>query len=55
MISITFTPVVSEYLKTIMLKKYKITDTSSNGARKFLSEKIVEEFEGLNLPDKKYY
>jgi|TARA_B100000282_G_scaffold249848_1_gene193987 hypothetical protein len=54
MINVTFSPVVSEYLKTIMIKKYKITDTSSSGARKFLTEKIVKEFEEMKIPLKDY-
>ena len=54
MINITFSPVVSEYLKKIMIKKYKITDTSSSGARKFLTEKIVKEFEEMKIPLKDY-
>ena len=46
MINVTFSPIVSEYLK-IMLKKYRITDTGSSGVKKFLSQKIVEEYKSL--------
>ena len=51
MINVTFSPIVSEYLKKIMLKRYKITDTSSSGVKKFLSERIIKEFKELNLPE----
>ena len=49
--NVTFTPIVSEYLKILMLKKYRITDTGSSGASKFLSKKIIEEYKSLNLPE----
>ena len=49
MINITFSPVVSEYLKMIMKKK-GISDTSSAGAKKYLTQQIIKEFESLNLP-----
>tara|TARA_B100001093_G_C26159080_1_gene730774 strand:- start:323 stop:478 length:156 start_codon:yes stop_codon:yes gene_type:complete len=49
--NVNFSPIVSEYLKTLMLKKYRITDTGSSGATKFLSKKIIEEYKSLNLPE----
>ena len=49
MINITFSPVVSEYLK-ILMKKKGISDTSSSGAKKYLTQQIIKEFESLNLP-----
>ena len=49
--NVTFTPIVSEYLKILMLKKYRNTDTGSSGASKFLSKKIIEEYKSLNLPE----
>ena len=49
--NVTFTPIVSEYLKTLMLKKYRITDTGTSGASKFLSKKIIEEYKSLKLPE----
>jgi len=51
MINVTFSPIVSKYLKTLMLKKYRITDTGSSGVKKFLSQKIIEEYKSLNLPE----
>ena len=49
--NVTFTPIVSEYLKILMMKKYRITDTGTSGASKFLSKKIIEEYKSLNLPE----
>ena len=49
MINVTFSPIVSEYLKTLMLKKYRITDTGSSGVKKFLSQKIIELYCFLRL------
>ena len=49
--NVNFSPIVSEYLKTLMLKKYRITDTGSSGPTKFLSKKIIEEYKSLNLPE----
>ena len=46
---------MSEYLKTLMLKKYRITDTGSSGVKKFLSQKIIEEYKSLKLPEYWYH
>ena len=49
--NIVFSPIISEKLKILMQKGYRITDTGSSGASKFLSKKIDEEYKSLNLPE----
>ena len=49
--NIVFSPIISEKLKMVMQKKYKITDNGCSGASKFLSKKIDEEYKSLNLPE----
>ena len=49
--NVVFSPIITEKLKMLMLKKYRITDTGSSGAAKFLSKKISEEYKSLNLPE----
>ena len=47
--NVVFSPIISEKLKMVMLKKYRITDTGHSGASKFLSKKIDDEYKSLNL------
>ena len=49
--NVVFSPIITEKLKMLMLKKYRITDTGSSGASKFLSKKFDEEYKSLNLPE----
>ncbi len=49
--NVVFSPLISEKLKILMMKGYRITDTSSSGAAKFLSKKIDDEYKSLNLPE----
>ncbi len=49
--NVVFSPIISEKLKILMLKKYQITDSGTSGVSKFLSKKIDEEFKSLNLPE----
>ena len=49
--NVVFSQIISEKLKILMLKKYRITDTGSSGVKKFLSERIIKEFKELNLPE----
>ena len=49
--NIVFSPIISEKLKRLMVQKYRITDTGSSGASKFLSKKIDEEYKSLNLSE----
>tara|TARA_B100001057_G_scaffold449031_1_gene489870 strand:+ start:280 stop:435 length:156 start_codon:yes stop_codon:yes gene_type:complete len=49
--NVVFTPIISEKLKILMFKKYRITDTGSSGVSKFLSKKIDEEYKLLNLAE----
>ena len=49
--NVVFNPIITEKLKMLMLKKYRITDTGHSGASKFLSKKIDEEYKSLNLPE----
>ena len=49
--NVVFTPIITEKLKVLMLKKYRITDTGTSGASKFLSKKIDDEYKSLNLPE----
>ena len=49
--NVVFSPIITEKLKMLMLKKYRITDTGSSGMTKFLSQKINEEYKSSNLPE----
>ena len=49
--NVVFSQIISEKLKILMLKKYRITDTGSSGMAKFLSQKINEEYKSSNLPE----
>ena len=49
--NVVFSPIITEKLKILLIKKYRITDTGTSGASKFLSKKIDDEYKSLNLPD----